>query len=489
MKFPRGRWAFDARTLLVIVVVCGAMVWVAGIVIDGAFPVRYWSRRLRNGDAEQRRAAVEHLKEIEAGQVPAALPALAVALRDLDEKVASATAVALGQASRTALRNGDADSARRAVTALTAALSDARPEVRASAVLGLVFADEEAGSLGVTAAEARSDALAAILSDDREDRVRSAAAWSLGRVGVGESGLRALIKALNDDPYVGVRHTAAHSLGGYRSGVGQATLALLDGLRNADSILQSICGGVLTNLHFHESKSKQRSAAIVPRLIHALSDPEPRIRIHAATILGDVGPDAEAAVPALIGLMGEEDEAPKPEEGANRSPFPWGPAAESAATLGRIAPGTPREAEAAEALIAVLRESTNALTRAKAAGALAAFDAEFHEPALPLLLSALKETMNHPDSPADAFCSVLGKTAPNTPWADEAVALLTVALESASPGVRSTAAESLARFGPRAKPALARLHAIANDERVEPWVRGPAGSAARRIEAVPDSTP
>lgn len=46
---------------------------------------------------------------------------------------------------------------------------------------------------------------------------------------------------------------------------------------------------------------------IIDNLIAKLADPDQFVRIHAATRLGSMGDDAQAAVPALIVLLGNGD--------------------------------------------------------------------------------------------------------------------------------------------------------------------------------------
>ena len=74
--------------------------------------------------------------------------------------------------------------------------------------------------------------------------------------------------------------------------------------------------------------------------------------------------------------------------------------------------------------------------------------------------------------------SALGRIAPGTASADEAIAALTEALDASSPDMRFWAVESLHRFGPRSEPARSRLRKMANDPDPQtarpsppPWAR------------------
>jgi HEAT repeat protein len=47
----------------------------------------------------------------------------------------------------------------------------------------------------------------------------------------------------------------------------------------------------------------------IPALIEVLGDPHAELRTHAAIILGEIGPEANAAVPALKSLIEDESES------------------------------------------------------------------------------------------------------------------------------------------------------------------------------------
>jgi len=50
-----------------------------------------------------------------------------------------------------------------------------------------------------------------------------------------------------------------------------------------------------------------QDTSTLDNLIENLQDPDQVVRIHAATVLGSIGEDAEAAVPALIELLNNGD--------------------------------------------------------------------------------------------------------------------------------------------------------------------------------------
>jgi HEAT repeat protein len=209
-------------------------------------------------------------------------------------------------------------------------------------------------------------------------------------------------------------------------------------------------------------------------LIEALKSHDPLVRYHAAAVLGEIGADAQASIPALVGILRE---VPAP-----NGPDPAGQATEA---LGEIAPATPQAGEAVTALIAFFRDTTSDLRRMQAAGALARFGPEFTAPAVPVLLDVLKETAGKAGPPAPTVCAAIGRAAPGTPWADKAVEALSAALDSRWGFTRSEAASALARIGPRARSALPRLSALEKND-PEPAVRSAASSAASRIGGASD---
>jgi HEAT repeat protein len=55
------------------------------------------------------------------------------------------------------------------------------------------------------------------------------------------------------------------------------------------------------------SLEQETQTALVPALAQLLNDPEPSIRLEAARVLGKIGPIAEQAVPALLGVLKDEN--------------------------------------------------------------------------------------------------------------------------------------------------------------------------------------
>jgi HEAT repeat protein len=189
-----------------------------------------------------------------------------------------------------------ADALPKAVTLLVAALKDPRPNVRAKLVRSL-------GAFGRQAREMLSPvrtALKRVSVWDEDESIRALAAETL--VQAGESSrppLADLTQALND-PHAPIRFSAAQALG-ERAAEAQCAVGLLlqKALRDPD-------GGVRLEAAVALYKIDGRKETILPMLIKALQDPDEVRRWIAADCLGEMGPAASAAVPALRQVLQQE---------------------------------------------------------------------------------------------------------------------------------------------------------------------------------------
>jgi HEAT repeat protein len=106
--------------------------------------------------------------------------------------------------------------------------------------------------------------------------------------------------------------------------------------------------------------------------------------------------------------------------------------------------------------------------------------------ATPALVAALTEsvTTEGDGQRSNSWAArALGLAAPGTAAEAEAVAALTSALDSSAGGTRAYSADSLARFGPPASPALPRLRVLRDDpDRLVAWM---ARSAVAKLEGSP----
>src|SRR5262249_14306069 len=154
--------------LMLLVGTCGAILWAARSVFDSMVPVHRWAREIRHGNTDGRLEAARNLGSITPKDLEVAVPALAAGLGDEDESVAAMAAQARGQTAEIAVQAGDAGTARTAIRALTGALKEPRPAVRAAAVGGLSTA-AGAGPIGASTAESLAVTLAGLLGDESEE--------------------------------------------------------------------------------------------------------------------------------------------------------------------------------------------------------------------------------------------------------------------------------------------------------------------------------
>jgi HEAT repeat protein len=463
------------RRLYVAVAVLAASVLALGIQREFT-PVQRTIRALRSGEPSVRLAASEALGRTVPADAPAAIPALADALGDPDGGVATAAALSLGGIGGVALRDAGArGSVRVAAEALSRAVADRRAEVRAAAAEAL---GQLAGGL-LPGAEPPFDpgpaanALAGAMRDP-DERVRSVARQALSELA----------------------HKTAIV----------PPKALLSALGRAESV--ALRREVLAAL----PAFGMRLRGAIPALVAALADRDPDLRYRAAGVLGGAGGSARASIPALIAVL-EEPVGPRPTAPAliarpaaadfrlqarprvEVAPDRWDPACAAARALGRIVAGARARAEAevevahdhgaVAALAAALRSEHDWRRNAAAEGLfLIGKDAAA---ATPALIAALTESVTREDEGdgdgrrANSWAArALGRTAPGTAAEAEAIAALTRALDSTAQGTRACSAESLARFGPRAAPALPRLRALRGDpDRI---VSAMARAAVTRLE-------
>lgn len=120
------------------------------------------------------------------------------------------------------------------------------------------------------------------------------------------------------------------------------------------------------------------------------------------------------------------------------------------------------------------------IRRGWAAYALGEFGPAAEETA-PVLIQLIKETTPDQENENEASAAVaLGKIAPDTPSADQAVAALLPVLRSKVRISQESAIKALSRFGPRAAAAIPRLRALKDDR--DTRVRKAAAKALLAVE-------
>jgi HEAT repeat protein len=194
------------------------------------------------------------------------------------------------------LWNGVAEALPTAIAHLVAALDDPRQSVRVKAVRAL-------GSLGRQARElllpVHTSLKRASLWDD-DETIRAQAVEILVQAGEwSRPPIADLIQALND-ANAPIRFSAAQALG-ERGEESQPAVGLLlqKALRDPD-------GGVRMALY----KIDRHEEKILPMLIKALQGPDEVRRWIAADCLGEIGPAAREALPALREVLRQEFKSP-----------------------------------------------------------------------------------------------------------------------------------------------------------------------------------
>jgi HEAT repeat protein len=180
-----------------------------------------------------------------------------------------------------------------AISALTAALEDKDEDVRE-------YAAEALGKIGPRA----KAAVPALI--DALRNMRPGAANALGNIG--PSAVPALILALEDEKKQ-VRKDAAYSLSIVGPEAKAAVPALIDALNNWPFDIRLYAAVALGNIG-------PEAKAAVPALIEALKTKVTYVRKYIVTALGKIGPEAKAAVPALIQAIKYKDITPESAEDA-----------------------------------------------------------------------------------------------------------------------------------------------------------------------------
>jgi HEAT repeat protein len=230
-----------------------------------------------HGARQLRLDAMFVLEGIGAG-ARAAIPSLLEALRDGDMDVSVQAAETLGALGY------------EAVPALVGALEDEDWRVRQAACQAL-------GIVGADATEA-VPALLQVLQADR-DEVRHRAVWALGAIG-DVAALEPLAEILTREGGT-VGCWIAEALGSYGRRARTVAVALRDELHRDHRGLALAAASALCRI-------EEYADAAVWTLITYLQQGAPDDRIEAAIALGEFGPAARAALPALKAAERDEDE-------------------------------------------------------------------------------------------------------------------------------------------------------------------------------------
>ncbi len=192
----------------------------------------------------------------------------------------------------------------RPVSSWTAELEDPKPAVRVQA--GLALAELGAGAREAEAALARA-------LKDKDPEVRYAAVLALGSVGAeGSAAIEGLAQALSDENWF-VRFTAAQALQRFGPRAKAAAPALVRALQPADGVKDFRpvrCGAALVALAKIDPSAAELGGAVslvVEKLLGYEGDGSDGARAIGAEMLGECGPAALAAVPALVKRLKDEE--------------------------------------------------------------------------------------------------------------------------------------------------------------------------------------
>lgn len=295
--------------------------------------------------------------------------------------------------------------------------------------------------------ERRVARLGALLRDDAEAERRAAAAWGLGEQGAAALGAAPSLRgALRRDADTGVRAAAAEALGRIPGAVRAAADELFAALGDESQVVRFTAARALA------SQPLRVEDGALARLIPLVDSPDDDVRGFAVWSLGELGPSAAEAAPALERALRDEDRR-------------RGVASQALAKLG------PAALPAAPALVDVLR-ADDARRRWNAAIALGRIG-----PAAGAHAGALRQALRDGDPRVRSQAALaLGRLRAREP---ASVAALTDALGDDEREVRAQAARALGWLGPAATPAVERLDGLLKDD--DERVRREARKALRRI--------
>jgi HEAT repeat protein len=417
-------------------------------------------------------------------------------LADPDAGARAAGAEALGMVGSSAVRSAsDSGVTREAVDALTGLLKDQDPGVRGAAAKSLgTIAGTAVGPGGgrrrgraAKTAKAPSSSpaidpaviVASLLGllGDRDAEVRQAALIGLRDSAPGSIGQppQPLI-ASAEDSSADNRMIAVGILATYSSGLDPLVPVLLRHLEQDEPAVHDACSTALGRI-----EPSALTSAVIPNLIAGLGNHDRDVRKHLVTLLGGLKPDPRLAVPPLIKVLHETDESDLATVAGRTISIAYeGPAQEAAKVIGRIAPGTPAADEAISALADVVR-SGPPKRRAAAAEALGKFGPAAAR-TIPAMLAYLHESLSSKEATVDgaSAAEALGRIAPGTSSAPEAVTALTTALKCDSASTRRGALRALKSFGPAAAQAIEVLRSIEKNDPT-PNVRKDAASTLEAI--------
>ena len=447
------------RTLVVLVASCGVMFWAARHVWESQHPAYVTARGLQSHSRSERVNAARLMEQVGMGDAAVAIPPLIAALRDAEPEVRVAACVALGPLIADAVKAGtSADAVRTAVTAMTGLLEDPKPQIRIAVAEALSGITSLKGSAGAMDLERVFVTVSGRLGDQDAD-VRIAVLHALdSTAGKVTHPPPAALRANLADESAAVRAAALRALVSFQRDLDRWIPAMFEVLEHEEG------AGARARLSYvlDQIKPPAFSAAALPALVKGLDSHHRDIAIRASWLIAELGRDAGPAIPSLLTCMSHPIDTAMFGSG---HPSHWDPGWVAAEVLVKISSDTPLAGEVIEALSEVIRTG-HPYRREAAANALSRFG-QAAVGAVPALISVIRENAATKAEFGDGSWATmaLGRIAPDTPLADEAVSCLIEALQARSEYTRECAIEALLRFGPKAANSVPRLRALVNDER------------------------
>jgi HEAT repeat protein len=525
---PARRLQTNVRTLIALIACCAAIFWTWRRLSDNSDPTLVEARSiqaraidsLHSTKPAERVTAIQELERLQDLDRAAALPPLTAALDDPDAGVRLAATQAVEWIAPAARKAGSAaESVRATAIVLIGHLKDPDQPVRLAAFKALGFIGDsfvQHGSDPETV-RAAANALSGFLTD-QDPGVRAAAVASLGRIasprmelmGYVATDYKAVMVSLVEmlgDRDTQVRLTAIQALASPPWGRGDPPKSLMECLKDeSPDIRSTVIQGLLMyrqgldpwlphllrlaesdpdpkvrehcwsalNFAFH---APAITAAAFPDLVASLKRVNPKIRSQATVLLRELKADAQPAIPELLRILIEPVD---PSVRSLMSPdWNFDPGCAAAHTLGKIAPESAQAAQVIKALTEVMHSGPE-MRGGWAAIGLREFGPAAEE-AIPELLKMASE--NNPDNKFERRSSAaiaLGKIAPKTPSADQAVSAIRAVLECKDSMARESAINALREFGWKAAPAIPRIRELKDDR--DASVRNAAAKALPVIE-------
>jgi HEAT repeat protein len=280
------------------------MAVVLGLWRHGARAVPLILDALKDKDANIRRQAVWTMFRLQGADLKDAMPTLKTLMKKDDATLRQGVVQVFGRIGESAIPD------------IIEALGDSQENVRWTAAMTL-------RNFGPKASKS-APILINLAVKDNNQTVRIHAMYTL--VNIGDEGVVGLLKAVKDHKDVTVRRMAVQALSAFGTKHTAAIPYLVEALHDKDGPVRSQAAHTLVNmgqaghpglikgLKIQDSTVRQvllqgminqnvRSKDAVPVLIECLKDGQGQIRWMSAQVLGNIGPDAAAAVDALTAAL------------------------------------------------------------------------------------------------------------------------------------------------------------------------------------------